>query len=394
MPNSAITRFAANLQSALREAHISRQFLADYLQCSVDAVNSWCIGRARINPASLNPLCLLLATKGKLKSSRISELSRQGLESYGFAQPWPVDSDRKSSKVTLCLYGSLWRRIESRAVEIISAHLRRRNEQVLISQCGDVGAVLSTLNIMDATNTEMVIMCGVDMRHETHHLLLEEISRRNVPAVLIDTGCPRDSVYEHPNVFAVGWDNFRLAYQATSLLIEAGHTRIGTVSLLKYPERLNGYRQALKDHGLAYQPRLVLQQQPSPSDGAQAISDGILMRRIETFVSDQGISAIFAQSETLTLIVSLVLAKLGRKLGDDVSLSGLAWVGWLGEELHLPLTYISCPIEEVTYRALDMVMHPTAIGDLQPEDRYVDATRLARRVDSAGGSIGLIGEKG
>ena len=98
-------------------------------------------------------------------------------------------------------------------------------------------------------------------------------------------------------------------------------------------------------------------------------------------------SAVFSPSELLSLIIPVLLTKNVRKLYDDISFCGFAYPGWVGQGLNLPLTYYSYPIEEVTHKALDMVMHHSLVNELPPEERYVDVTRLAKRVDKAGGSI-------
>lgn len=76
-----------------------------------------------------------------------------------------------------------------------------------------------------------------------------------MPIILIDRGLNRR-------------DNGRLivkeyegAYQAVSLFIENGHTKIGmlkeTTGYYQLEERFNGYRHALKDHGLPFNGKFV-----------------------------------------------------------------------------------------------------------------------------------------
>lgn len=62
--SSPLLEFGSLLQSVIKEAQISRQFIADNLQCSIDAVDNWCCGRARISPSRLHQLCSLLTVKG------------------------------------------------------------------------------------------------------------------------------------------------------------------------------------------------------------------------------------------------------------------------------------------------------------------------------------------
>jgi len=381
--DNAVLEFGALLRKALKDSRITRGSLADYLQCSEDAINSWCCGRSRISPDRLSSICSLLSMKGSLSDSQVKQIYQKAIESYGFSPTWPPGNSATGKEITLCLSGSLSRRKELLALEIISGYLSKLNQQVFIFRCGnDIDTVLSCLDMVEGMVIGNVVMCGISLPPTIYTLILDKMNAHQIPVALVATDCPKEVVQSYRNAVAATWSNYELAYKATSSLIKAGHTRIGTVHLIKHEARLNGYLQALKDNNTTIDPTLILQQSTSGTPVAsQSITDEKLMGQLESFLLQDNATAVFAPSELLTLAIPLLLVKHGKRLYDDISLCGLAYRGWIGQGLHLPLTYLSYPIEEVTHKALEILVRSSMMGELSPEERYVDVTRMAKRVD-------------
>ncbi len=89
--------------------------------------------------------------------------------------------------------------------------------------------------------------------------LLDNMLRGHTPIVTVDHGVDRD------DIDLIESDNFDAAYRATSYLISLGHVRIAHLTIPEnrlgdnpvVRERLEGYRQALADHGLPLLPELI-----------------------------------------------------------------------------------------------------------------------------------------
>ncbi|HTJ92990.1 MAG TPA: LacI family DNA-binding transcriptional regulator [Pararobbsia sp.] len=135
-------------------------------------------------------------------------------------------------------------------------------------------------------------------------------TRRNL--VLIDEDIPGTDV---PKVFV---DNVQGGYLATRHLIQAGHTRIGHVSgpqtLFTVQERFYGYRRALSEAGIAYDPDLIRFGSYDRHFGNAALRELLALRAAPT--------AIFAASDYLAVGMLDALRDHGIMVPRDMSIVG------------------------------------------------------------------------
>lgn len=113
-------------------------------------------------------------------------------------------------------------------------------------------------------------------------------------------------------------DNFKAAYDATSYLIELGHTRIAHVAGISTHqdaiERQAGYEQALRNAGLPVDPALIVAGDFRRKSGVTAV---------ETLI-ERGVqfTAVFSANDQLAFGVRLALFHKGLRVPEDVSLIG------------------------------------------------------------------------
>lgn len=99
------------------------------------------------------------------------------------------------------------------------------------------------------------IICSLAMKTvDTSHF--QQFVNNNIPLVFVDR-VPKDF-----NTFRVIIDNYAAGYKATTHLIEQGCTRIGHLTAGSkfgnlYTERMRGYMDALKKHGLPVEQELI-----------------------------------------------------------------------------------------------------------------------------------------
>ena len=113
-------------------------------------------------------------------------------------------------------------------------------------------------------------------------------------------------------------DNEQGGYIATQCLIKHGHKRIAHISgPLQLPDsraRLQGYRQALQDAGIAFDERLIIEGQFHETDGQHA-THRLLDRNLK-------ISAIFAANDQMATGVLHALRSRNLEVPQDISLIG------------------------------------------------------------------------
>jgi LacI family transcriptional regulator len=121
-----------------------------------------------------------------------------------------------------------------------------------------------------------------------------------------------------PGLFALQFDNFSGAFQATQHLIQLGHRRIAFIAGdPEHPdatERFKGYTSALKAANIALDPNLVVPGQYHEISGLLAV-DRLLASRHQ-------FTAIFAANDQMAFGAALSLHRHSLRIPDDVSLMG------------------------------------------------------------------------
>jgi DNA-binding LacI/PurR family transcriptional regulator len=166
-----------------------------------------------------------------------------------------------------------------------------------------------------------------------HHDHLNQLAARGVPLVVWGAQLP-NQLY-----CTVGCDNIEGGRLATGHLLSRGCRRIAFFGDTDQPElvqRLEGYRQALADAGIAFDPALV-RRTPAVASGGH---DAVLELKAEEVPFD----AIFACSDLLAMAAISSLRDLGLRVPLDVAVVGYDDVS-LASQFHPPLTTVRQPVE-------------------------------------------------
>ena len=152
---------------------------------------------------------------------------------------------------------------------------------------------IKVLNTLLAKQVDGIIYMGDKITDE----LRAEFSRAKTPVVLAGTVDPEEQVG------SVNIDYKESTKESIATLAADGHARIGFVTnSLEDPinqlHRLVGYREALEDAGLAYDPSLLIEAEPSYKEG----------ERVFQKLSEAGSTALFVTDDELaTGILNAVL---------------------------------------------------------------------------------------
>lgn len=141
---------------------------------------------------------------------------------------------------------------------------------------------------------------------------INSVKLLNAPIVLLDRGV---EFTEWDGVFT---DNIKGAYGCTKLLIENGHTQIGTITgNLDLPigqDRLRGYKNALVDAGLAVDETLIFEGDFSTEKAYQLTK--VMMQ------SEERPTALFSPNNLTTIGILQALIEDSYRIPDDISLVG------------------------------------------------------------------------
>lgn len=173
-------------------------------------------------------------------------------------------------------------------------------------------AYIKSLKKQDITGLVLGSVCPREREEEYFAWLNREFSQKGVPVVVIETRQDREGI------FNICVDNYKSAYMAVKYLINSGHTRIahimGSRKMKFTDDRLAGYRQALEDSGLEFDPELVAEGDYTPFSGYNAMRQ-LLMRGAE-------FSALFAGNDQMAIGAMKAAKAQGREIPGDIAVVG------------------------------------------------------------------------
>ena len=140
-----------------------------------------------------------------------------------------------------------------------------------------------------------------------------------MPVVLTDS-----YIHDMGDMVNVGLQDMEGARLATEHLIRSGHRRIVFVSPKitrggVVDHRLLGYRTALEEAGLPFDPELVLSS-PFETEGMMALGRRLAKR--------EDITAVFATADLLAAGIMSGLQQAGRRVPEDISIVGYDDIDW------------------------------------------------------------------
>ncbi|MFG6199668.1 LacI family DNA-binding transcriptional regulator [Nonomuraea sp. JJY05] len=151
---------------------------------------------------------------------------------------------------------------------------------------------------------------------------------------------------------AVVPDEVQGGYDATRELLEHGHRRVGLAlnsdDVPATHGRLHGYRQALEESGIAYDPALVVREE-SESTGGYLACRRLLERTPRP-------TAIFCYNDRMAMGAYRAAAELGLRIPADVSVVGFDNQEYIADGLYPALTTLQLPHYEMGAWAVDRLM--------------------------------------
>lgn len=229
----------------------------------------------------------------------------------------------------------------SRIARCITEVAQSRGYSVLLCDSRDrTDTEIDELEVLQARSAEGLVICPVGITHEH----LQSLQHSTIPVVMLDRFLPG------LNLPSVGCDNIAAARKAVEHLLENGHRRIaylqGLAGTLPNQDRIEGYRQALKNHGLPYERELVLGTGFSQESGYEAT------RRL--LVQQPAVTGIFAASNQCALGALRAIAEVNKSVPQDISIVTFDDIDNV-EFMSTPVTAVAQPIEAMGRAAAEIL---------------------------------------
>lgn len=182
----------------------------------------------------------------------------------------------------------------------------------------------------------------------------------------------------HSRVDSVLVDNVLAAFNATEHLLKLGHRRIGIVpeplNLLNAAERLAGYKQALRAHGIRVDSKLI-----RPGDNTE---DSGYRCSLDLFRLADRPTGVLICNNRMTLGMLAAIRELGLACPQAVSLVGFDDFEW-SAHLDPPLTMVRQPASELGSTAARTLLTRVRHSTPPDGDKILLPTQLAIRRSTA-----------
>lgn len=170
-------------------------------------------------------------------------------------------------------------------------------------------------------------------------------TRENIPVVLIN----RNS---EGRLGTVSIDDEHGGYLMTKTLLENGHTKIagmfGSFEKQRFRNRYNGCKRAMEEYGISDYKKYFIYDVDTIDEACQRSID-ILQRKDRP-------TAFFATIDMMTIGIYSAISQCGLKIPEDISVVGFDDI-FVTKHMIPPLTTYHAPIEELSQKAVDMLIN-------------------------------------
>lgn len=241
----------------------------------------------------------------------------------------------------------------------IEEELYPKGYHVIVCQTHDQEN-LETGNIMSLLNAQVDGILMSISNSKTKTKIFNNLSQKRVPLIFFDRK------KDIPGVSSVTIDDFNGSYVATKHLIEQGCNRIAHLSndrsLEIFKNRYLGYKQAILDHGLAFDEDLVIETASNVEEGRN-VTKQLLNMEIRP-------DAIFSSSDFTALGAIQEIKEQGLKIPEDISV-----VGFSNEPftrfMELSITSVDQSPIEMGRRAAKVFLEEVDNKDLKREPQQI-----------------------
>jgi LacI family transcriptional regulator, fructose operon transcriptional repressor len=261
----------------------------------------------------------------------------------------------------------------------IASSMRRQSSRVIGVMIGDIRNPFFTAitrAIEDAANLQdmNIFLCNTDENPDKEQAYVDTLLDERVAGLIvtptvnpkpvfnafIESGIPLvaiDRRIQGANIDCVLSDNRESAALLTNHLVENGYTKIGALFGLKNSftgrERMEGYRRALEDHEIKYDPRFSAYTSPREDFGEALIDQWLTL--------PDHPQAILTGNSRLTIGALNAIQKAGYSIPEDIALCGFDETPWM-RHAGTGISVISQPTYEMGKTAADLlferIKHP------------------------------------
>lgn len=227
---------------------------------------------------------------------------------------------------------------------------------IIMQSREDILVEKSCIEILNSRGIDGLLISPVS---ETSNIsLLRELQDNQKPVVIFDR------IIHQLQTDKVGVNNFDGAYQATKHLLEQGRTNILHITghqLGVSKDRLNGYKQALREFEISLQHYYFIECDIQDAEILDEQIKGAIQKALN---AENKLNAIFGATDVITTRTLGILAELNIKVPEEIAIIGFSNIS-IPNSLNPALSRIKQPASEIGYTAMKkliyLIKHPNYI---------------------------------
>jgi LacI family transcriptional regulator len=189
----------------------------------------------------------------------------------------------------------------------IDLESRKNGYSILLCDSGSSTEIeIELLRLLESRNVDGVIASPVGQRGDH----FEQLKDKGMPMVVVDR------YFKGMSIPFVTSDNYKASFEATKYLLSKGHRRIGCIQglpeCLLNTDRVNGYKDALTEYGVAFDDTLVVGNQYNRDTGYNET------KRLLGY--NPRPTAIFSLGSSMAFGAFAALMEEGVKVPEDISI--------------------------------------------------------------------------
>ena len=263
-------------------------------------------------------------------------------------------------------------------MRVMEKKIRRQKYSFFIQHMGkDQDEVDTALELIKEKKLRGIIFLGGDFRKNK-----ERIAKIKVPFVVSTAAF--DKLPEKCIASYVSIDDRAESRKIVDHLCETGHKKIAILASDKKDEnigklRLEGYREALKAHGLEVDEERICYL--DEEDTTYSMENGYRMIK-KLLKKETEFTAVFAISDLMVIGACKALLEEGKRIPEDVAVAGFDGLDYTG--FYQPaITTMAQPVEEIARQSVGILFDMIETKKSQ-EEKYLPAT-LKERESTTGG---------
>lgn len=203
---------------------------------------------------------------------------------------------------------------------------------ILCNTADDHEREMDYIDLLASKRVDGILYCmSINTDIQRFQKIHAHLTSYNLPYMMLDR------FYQTDGVQTALLDHFQGGYLATKHLLSLGHRAIACVTGPKHSEdskdRLNGYRKALAEHGLSYDPSFIIEGDYHIESGIKAIDQ----------LEEKAFTAVFAFNDLMAFGVCHALMERQLHIPEDISVIGYDDI-FFSKMFEVPLTTISQPV--------------------------------------------------